>query len=144
MANPEGSRSAAQPVGAQLMRPDEAVQPYGAKSPAEWTYERLVKYVLQFEAQLDQDHELGGRLVSFGPQMQFHILDLGYWNPDIITFDGLDQEGNRVRLIQHVSQLNVLLVAMRKRRPDAPPRRIGFDLESGRAQAALPERKAAP
>lgn len=144
MANPEGGRGAAQPVGAQVMRPGEAVQPPGAKSPAEWTYERLVKYVLQFEAQLDQDHEIGGRLVSFGPQMQFHILDLGYWNPDIITFDGLDQNGNRVRLIQHVSQLNVLLVAMQKRQPDAPPRRIGFDLESGRAQASLSDRKAVP
>jgi hypothetical protein len=134
MTNHEG-RGGVQPVAAQVLRPGEAVQAPGSKSPAEWTYERLVKYVLQFEAQLDQDHELGGRMVSFGPQVQFHILDIGYWNPDIITFDGLDQNGNRVRLIQHVSQLNVLLVAMQKLEPAAPPRRIGFDLESGRRPA---------
>lgn len=144
MTDPESNRGAAQPVAAQVMRPGEPVQPQGGRSPAEWTYERLVKYVLQFEAQLDQDHEIGGRMVSFGPQVQFHILDVGYWNPDIITFDGLDQNGNRVRLIQHVSQLNVLLVAMRKRESDAPPRRIGFDLEAGRGQPAGSGPKPAP
>jgi Family of unknown function (DUF6173) len=138
---PDETRGAVQQVGAQVARPGEPVRPSVARSPAEWAYERLVKYVLQFEAQLDQDHELGGRLVSFGPQMQFHILDLGYWNPDIITFDGLDQNGNRVRLIQNVSQLNVLLVAMQKRKPDEPPRRIGFELEAGRAGTSVPERK---
>jgi Family of unknown function (DUF6173) len=134
-SRPESPRGAVQPVGAQVIRPGEALPTRAEKSSAEWTYERLIKYILQFEAQLDQDHEIGGRLVSFGPQVQFHIVDVGYWNPDIITFDGLDQSGNRVRLIQNVSQLNVLLVAMRKLKPDAPARRIGFDLESGRARA---------
>lgn len=125
--------NADQPVGpvrrvsAQLIEPSE--MPGRPKSPAESTYERLMKYIGQFEMQLDRDHEIGGRFVSFGDDTHFHIADVGYWNPDIITFDGFDQNGNRVKLIQHVSQLNVLLVAVRKMAPAAePPRRIGFDL----------------
>ena len=114
-------------VSAQLVDPAET--PNRAKSPAESTYERLIKYIGQFEMQLDRDHEIGGRFVSFGDDAHFHIADVGYWNPDIITIDGFDQNGNRMKLIQHVSQLNVLLVAMRKTTPpEEPPRRIGFYL----------------
>jgi hypothetical protein len=98
-------------VNAQLIEPGDA--PDGGKSPAESTYERLMKYIGQFEMQLDRDHEIGGRFVSFGDDTHFHIAEVGYWNPDLITFDGFDQNGNRVKLIQHVSQLNVLLVAVR-------------------------------
>ena len=89
--------------------------------------------------QLDRDHEIGGRFVSFGDDAHFHIADVGYWNPDIITFDGFDQNGNRMKLIQHVSQLNVLLVAVRKTTPPAePPRRIGFYLGEGKAKEPPP------
>jgi hypothetical protein len=114
-------------IGAQLIEPGEKAD--AARSPAESTYQRLMKYIGQFEMQLDRDHEIGGRFVSFGDDTHFHIADVGYWNPDIITFDGFDQNGNRMKLIQHVSQLNVLLIAVRKMTPAAePPRRIGFDL----------------
>jgi hypothetical protein len=114
-------------VSAQIIEPSETAP--GAKSPAESTYQRLLKYIGQFEMQLDRDHEIGGRFVAFGDDTHFHIADVGYWNPDIITFDGLDKGGNRVKLIQHVSQLNVLLVAVRKTTPPTePPRRIGFYL----------------
>jgi hypothetical protein len=124
-------------ISAQLIDPVEASS--AAKSPAESTYERLMKYIGQFEMQLDRDHEIGGRFVSFGDDTHFHIADVGYWNPDIITFDGFDQNGNRVKLIQHVSQLNVLLVAVRKMTPAAePPRRIGFYLGEDKQQETKP------
>jgi hypothetical protein len=124
-------------VVAQLIEPGDASE--AALSPAESTYRRLMKYIGQFEMQLDRDHEIGGRFVSFGDDTHFHIADVGYWNPDIITFDGFDQSGNRVKLIQHVSQLNVLLVAVRKMTPAAePPRRIGFYLGEDKPQETKP------
>ena len=133
-AEPKPSdRPPARRVNAQLIEPGDA--PDAGKSPAESTYERLMKYIGQFELQLDRDHEIGGRFVSFGDDQHFHIADVGYWNPDIITFDGFDQNGNRVKLIQHVSPLNVLMVAVRKMTPPAePPRRIGFYLGEEKPQ----------
>jgi hypothetical protein len=92
-------------------------------SPAESTYNRLRKYIADFEANLDDEHEIGARLVSFGQTLQFHIESLGYHGPDIITFEGVDK-GQRVQLIQNISQLNVLLVAVKKIGENA--RRIGF------------------
>jgi len=105
-------------------------EPAPSDRRAEDVFYRLVAYIREFEANLDHDHELGARMVSFGTTVQFHIVDMGYWNPDIVTFDGLDEAGHRMKLIQNVSQLNVLLVAMPKRAENEEPRRIGFVLEA--------------
>lgn len=120
-------------AAAQAVRQAERVMaprtaPAPPSSPAESVFRRLVLYIREFEAQLDPDKEIGGRMVSFGSVVQFHIVDMGYWGPDIITFDGIDEQGNRMKLIQNISQLNVLLVEMPKRKPEAEPRRIGFEL----------------
>jgi hypothetical protein len=98
--------------------------PDSATNPAKWTYTRLVEYIKDFETQLDNDHEIGARLVSFGQTITFHIQDMGYYGPDIISFDGTNDQGEKIKLIQHISQLSVLLIAMKSQHET--PRRIGF------------------
>jgi len=123
------------------VRQAERLAPRAGESPdrrAEDVFYRLVAYIREFEANLDHDHEVGARMVSFGAAVQFHIVDMGYWNPDIVTFDGLDETGNRMKLIQNVSQLNVLLVAMQKREEHVEARRIGFVLERREKQGNGP------
>ena len=105
---------------------------------AEGVFYRLAAYIREFEANLDRDHEVGARMVSFGATVQFHIVDMGYWNPDIITFEGLDDAGHRMKLIQNVSQLNVLLVSMPKREEHETAQRIGFLLEARDKQSGPP------
>lgn len=96
------------------------------KNPAEWAYERLVRSINDFEEKLDHNHEVGGRLVNFGANQTFHIEDLGFWGPDFVKFYGSNTEGQPLELIQHISQVSVLLVSMKKQKEE--PRRIGFDL----------------
>jgi hypothetical protein len=96
-------------------------------NPARWMFDRLAAYIKQFEARLDQEHEIGARLVSFGHNLTFHIEDMGYFGPDMIVFYGKNDQGEPVQLVQHTSQLNVLLVAVRKQQDR--PRRIGFVLD---------------
>src|SRR5260370_26267729 len=96
-------------------------------NPAEWTYERLAEHIKDFEAALDDDHEIGARLASFRQTVTFHIEDLGYYGPDIIHFDGRNDAMEKVKLIQHVSQLIVLLAAVKKQQDK--PRRIGVILD---------------
>ena len=98
-----------------------------ADNPARWMFERLAAYIKQFESRLDEEHEIGARLVSFGANLTFHIEDMGYYGPDMVVFYGKNDKGEPVQLIQHTSQLNVLLVAVRKQ--EARPRRIGFVLD---------------
>lgn len=104
----------------------DLLKPPKSLNPAKWMHERIVSSINDFEKRLDSDHEVGARLVSFGSDVTFHIEDVGYWGPDMIIFHGVSTEGKRVQLLQHVSQLSVLLVAADKVHEKA--RRIGFDL----------------
>jgi hypothetical protein len=88
------------------------------------SYKALVSYIDDFQRELDSDHEVGARLVNFGSEIRFHIQDVGYTAPTLITFTGVLENGDRVQLVQHVSQLSVLLIAVAKR--EEKPFRVGF------------------
>lgn len=96
-------------------------------NPAGWAYERLAKQIVEFEATLAPEEELGGRFVTAPKEGPIHIVDISYWNPDMLIFHGVDADGRKVQLIQHHSQLSVLLCAVPKEKEN--PRRIGFVLE---------------
>ena len=101
--------------------------PNTQKSPAQWAYERIIMYIQNFEEQLDNDHEVGLGLAG-GNTGVIKIEGLGYYDPDIVTYYGIDDSGARTQLIQHVSQLNVTLVASPKHIDQPEPKRIGFQL----------------
>lgn len=96
--------------------------------PAQWAFEQLVEEIVEFEKQLNSDEEIGGRFVSAPIEGAISIENVGYRNPSMIVFVGKNADGRPVRLLQHHSQLSVLLVALAKQ-GDQPARRIGFDLE---------------
>ena len=103
-------------------------KPFEEKSPAEWAYERLILYIQNFEEQLDEEHEVALGLTG-GDVGMLRIEGIGYFDPDIVTFYGTDSDGTKTQLIQHVSQLNVMLRAEpREEETDEPPNRIGFRL----------------
>lgn len=98
------------------------------KSPAEWAYERIVLYIQKFEETLDKNQEVGMGFAA-GDVGSLKIQGMGYFAPDMITFYGEDPDGSKMQLVQHVSQLNVMLVAEKKMgEPDKEPSRIGFKL----------------
>ena len=102
-------------------------KPLREKSPAQWAYERVVLYLQKFEEQLDNDQEAAMGFAG-GDAGGLRIEGMGYFDPDIITFYGTDPNGVKAQLVQHVGQLNVMLRALPKKTPDAPPKRIGFRL----------------
>jgi hypothetical protein len=121
--HPDGPRTAEMVP----LPPDIACQPVGDKSPAQWAYERLILYIGNFEEQLDNSHEVALGLTG-GQTGVLQIEGIGYFAPDIVTFYGRDDEGARTQLIQHVSQLNVMLRALPKPTDIDEARRIGFRL----------------
>ena len=102
----------------------------GPKSPAESMYHRLILYIRNFEQQLDATHEIAMGFAG-GDAGVLRIEGLGFFDPDIVTFYGRDDDGAKTQLIQHVAQVSVILRAVRKEEPDAPARRIGFRLTTG-------------
>jgi len=95
---------------------------------ADYQYEIIREAIVEFENSLDQEHEVAVKLAAFGQSILMNITDIGYSNPCLIHFYGY-VNGNEAELIQHVNQLNFLLMAVPKAEPDKPPRRIGFRLE---------------
>ncbi|TFD93594.1 MULTISPECIES: DUF6173 family protein [Jeotgalibacillus] len=91
-------------------------------------YTKIVDMIKEFEKGLDRDHEVGARLVNYGQSVQFHIQDLGYYNPSLIRFMGTLDNGSRIELIQHVNQISFILMALPKLKEDEPPKRIGYKL----------------
>ena len=107
-----------------------AKKPEKPKSPAEWAHDRLVLYIRNFEKQLDGAQEIAMGFAGDETGV-LRIEGIGYFDPDIITFYGRDDNGAKTQLIQHVSQLSVTLRAVPKESAEDPPRRIGFQLDAG-------------
>ena len=91
------------------------------------SYLKFVECILEFEKNLDEDHEVGARLLTFASEVTFYIQDVSCHGTDMISFSGACENGESLQLVQHVSRLNVLLVAMKKR--SEAPVRIGFKLK---------------
>lgn len=114
--------------------PDTVAQtPVAQKSPAEWAYERLILYIQNFEQQLDNEHEIAMGYAG-GDTGVMRIEGMGFFDPDMITFYGSDSMGVKTQLVQHVSQLSVMLRALPKPTEEAPPTRIGFRLAADLAK----------
>lgn len=94
-------------------------------SLADTCYEHVTEEVMAFQKELDDEHEVGIMLTSFGKNIVMAVDDIGYQNPNLLYFYGT-VDGSYAQLIQHMSQLNFLLIAVKKQEPDKPPRRIGF------------------
>ena len=95
-------------------------------------HERLSKWIADFESHLDNETEIGVRLVNFGQTVTFHLTHFTYWNPSLIRFDGIDGDKHAVQLIQNVSQISILLMRMPKL--NDKPKRIGFHAQDDSAE----------
>ena len=91
-------------------------------SMADWKYEKIKEQIDEFQADLLDDVDVCVALASFGTSMIMQVTDIGYQNPDMLYFYGYIN-GNQTQLIQHVSQLIFVLMAMKKEDPKRPPRR---------------------
>lgn len=89
-------------------------------------HRRLIEWINDFHRSLDDEFEVGAKLVTFGQSITFHIEDISYWNPSLISFKGQTEDGDPVELIQHVSQISILLMKMKRKQISEPKRPIGF------------------
>ena len=121
------SDPSARNAGDQPVPKGVAKVPAEQKSPAQWAYERIIMYLKNFEESLDNEHEVAMGFTG-GDAGVLRIEGMGYFPPDVVTFYGSDPTGAKTQLIQHVSQLNVMLRALPKAVEQEEPRRIGFRL----------------
>ncbi len=99
------------------------------ETTADHQYDILMSSISDFEKNLDDNHEIAFKLTHVGQTIILHVTSLGYSNPSLIHFYGF-VDGSRAELIQHISQINFLMIAVEKQEPSKPPNRIGFKSRS--------------
>jgi len=103
-----------------------------------WTseiYRVVMEWITEFEMNLDAEHEVGARLVNFGQTLTFYLERIDYSDSPLLRFKGSMDDGSPVELIQHVSQISILLTRLPRKNPDEPRKPIGFHVEH---QADIP------
>lgn len=95
---------------------------------ASWTYEKISENIKDFQDSLDNSHEVGVMLASFGETVLMTVTDIGFQNPNLLYFYGF-VNGVDSQLIQHMSQLNFLLTSVPVP-SDREPNRIGFVVDN--------------
>jgi hypothetical protein len=115
--------SSVEEVGRQIRKHQNA---HSAKARVR----RLLEQVRRFEKRLNDDMEVGVRLVSFTDNITFHVEELGAIEPDVVIFRGHTDDGAPIHLYQDISRLSFALMALPRVHPEEPRRRIGFFEES--------------
>jgi hypothetical protein len=100
----------------------------GVPSAAECMFKKLMAHIADFERGLNKDQEVGASMVSFGDR-PFYIGGIGYHGNDMLIFYGASITGEPVKLMQHVTQTNVMLTVMARRKGHKQAKRIGFRSE---------------
>lgn len=90
---------------------------------AEAVFEALRDRIAAMQREMDDDHELA--LVIPGAE-PLHVERFAIESAVLLSFYGATRSGDRTALMQHVTQTNLMLIAVPKAGPVA--RRVGFDV----------------
>lgn len=92
---------------------------------AKSVFARITKLISDFEKDLPKDKQAGISVPALNNVSVF-LDSISYWNPDIIVFYGHLLDGSSTQLIQHISQLNIVLFTMPREEKTLSRRTIGF------------------
>ncbi|MBD2578865.1 DUF6173 family protein [Oscillatoria sp. FACHB-1406] len=91
-------------------------------------YQSLLREIKEFESELKADEEVGAYIANLGGSSYLRIESISYRDPYYLILIG-QNEDRRVKLVQHVTQINILFVVIKiKPEEDREPRRFGFEI----------------
>ena len=93
-----------------------------AEQVAYYLYEEIKAY----QNKLPDTEDVAISVVQFNQSITILVREIGYIGYNLVCFHGEDTSGKPLELIQHVQQLNFLLMVVPKPEPEAPKRKIGF------------------
>ncbi len=95
-------------------------------STAEQVALHLYNEIQRYQANLPNTEDVAMQLVQFNQSITIMVKGIGYSGYNLVCFNGEDKDGKPLELIQHVQQLNFLLMVVPKPEPEKPKRQIGF------------------
>lgn len=83
---------------------------------------KLYLMLNEYSSQIGEDY-----IVCLGStNTYFEIAEISYNEPNFIIFKGFDQNNQPMNLIQHISQISLLLSSKKRINTEQPKRIIGF------------------
>lgn len=95
-------------------------------STAEQVARNLYNEIQRYQASISDTEDVAMQLVQFNQSVTILVRKIGYSGYNLVCFHGEDTGGKPLELIQHVQQLNFLLMVVPKPEPEKPKRQIGF------------------
>lgn len=93
-----------------------------AENIAKHIYDQVVKY----QSNLNATNDVALVITQFSQSTTILVQNIGYIGYNLVCFYGRGTDGKPLELIQHISQLNLLLTVAEKSKPETPKRKIGF------------------
>lgn len=91
--------------------------------------EELIAEIKDFEKGLKPNEEVGLYIASFSGGTSVHIESIRYRNPYYVILSGRTEQGDRVSLVKHVTQIDILLIPVKvDPEENRKPRRFGFEI----------------
>ena len=95
-------------------------------SRAEQVAYYLYEEIRDYQNNLPNTEDVAMSVVQFNQSITILVKEIGYIGYNLVCFHGEDTSGKPLELIQHVQQLNFLLMVVPKPAPEVPKRQIGF------------------
>lgn len=95
-------------------------------SRAEQVAYYLYEEIRDYQNYLPDTEDVAMSIVQFNQSITILVKEIGYIGYNLVCFHGEDTSGKPLELIQHVQQLNFLLMVVPKPAPEVPKRQIGF------------------
>lgn len=95
-------------------------------SRAEQVAYYLYEEIRDYQNNLPDTEDVAMSIVQFNQSITILVKEIGYIGYNLVCFHGEDTSGKPLELIQHVQQLNFLLMVVPKPEIEAPNRQIGF------------------
>lgn len=96
------------------------------QSTAEIVAQNLYQEIVNYQSSLSDTEDVAISVVQFNQSITILVDSIGYIGYNLVRFVGKDNSGKQLELIQHISQLNFLLMIVPKPEPKVEKRRIGF------------------
>ena len=95
-------------------------------SSAEQVAYYLYEEIRDYQNKLPDTEDVAMSIVQFNQSITIFVKEIGCIGYNLVCFHGEDTSGKPLELIQHVQQLNFLLMVVQKPAPEVPKRQIGF------------------
>ncbi|MFL5613539.1 MAG: DUF6173 family protein [Gemmatimonadaceae bacterium] len=103
----------------------EARRPYDAQA----VFERLVETLRDFESKLTETELVAVLLPGLQSVAAVQIQLVTFIDPVLIIYEGVTVDGHAARIVQHVGQLNILLMRVPREDTAEPRKPIGFSVQ---------------